>query len=182
MNNSRNYAIKNVPKSLRLASLAVAVAAALTIQPTLAQESNTPPTPPPHEWRMDQGDLAKHVEGKLDDLGAKLHLKDSQQAAWKQYRTQISEQFAARQKERGEQRDMQKNRDLSSPERLQQIAERLRAEADHLDKLAKQTSVFYKTLTPEQQTIFDLYSREMMGHMRGPSPMHGPGPGPKPDA
>jgi hypothetical protein len=189
MSNSRVHAIKNVPNPVRLASLAVSFAAAFAIQPTLAQEGSAPPPPPPHEWRMDHGDLAKHTQERLDDLGAKLHLKDSQQAAWKQYRTQLSEQFAAHQKERGEQRDLQKSRgDLSSPERLQQAADRVRAEADHLDKLARQTSVFYKTLTPEQQTIFDLYYRDMMGLRRGPSSMHGPdmhGPdmhGPEPDA
>jgi hypothetical protein len=177
MSNSRIYAIKNAPNSLRLASLAVSVAAAFAIQPTLAQEGNAPPPPPPHERRMDHGDPAEHVQERLDDLGAKLHLKDSQQAAWKQYRTQLTEQFAAHHKERGEQRDAQKShRDLSSPERLQQAADRARAEADHLDKLAKQTSVFYKTLTPEQQTIFDLYHLDMMGPKHGQFFMHGPEP------
>jgi hypothetical protein len=58
-----------------------------------------------------------------------------------------------------EQRQQFKN--LPAPERLQKAADRMRDGAEQLDKLAKQTASFYKVLTPEQQTIFDLVQRDM---------------------
>lgn len=156
---------KTVSTKLRLAALAASLAATLAIQPAMAQ--NAPPTgAPEHAMHRDgKGDPAAHLQKKLDDLGAKLHLKDSQQAAWKTYRGQITELSAARhQRMEGgpERRDQFRN--APAPERLQQAADRMRDGAEQLDKLAKQTGAFYKTLTPEQQTIFDLYQRDMRPH------------------
>lgn len=163
----------NTTGTLRIAALGAALAVACAMQPALAQDKS-PPAPPgktapeqcPH---MDgHGDSAAHIQQKLDDLGTKLHLKDSQQAAWKQYRAQLTELSAAHHKDMeangADKQDQMKN--LPAPERLQKMADRMRAGADDLDKVAKQTATFYKTLTPEQQTIFDLYQRNLR-------PMHG---------
>lgn len=154
---------------MRRAVLAACCAAALTLQPALADDKNLPPAPNkamheqcPHM----QGDATAHMQMKLDDLGEKLHLKDSQQAAWKTYRGQLTDMSTMHEKmkpadghARGE-----KMHDMPAPERLQKTADRMRLGAESLDKLAKQTATFYKVLSPEQQTIFDLYQRKMHPH------------------
>jgi len=113
---------------------------------------------------------AEHVAKKLDELGTKLHLKDKQQSAWKDYRDFISAAAADHQKQREGMRDPQKRaemRDLPTPERLQKMADHMQAKADDMDKVAKKTSAFYKQLSPEQQTIFDLYQRDMHPRKHG---------------
>lgn len=160
-------------KSLRLAALAASLAAALALQPAMAQDAKTIPPAgkaPEHCTHMDgHGDPAVHLQNKLDDLGQKLHLKDNQQAAWKQYRTQLTDAAAAHHKDMEGMKDKRAEfKDLPAPERLQKMADRMHQHADQLDKLAKQTATFYKTLTPEQQTIFDLSQRDLHpkhGHM-----------------
>lgn len=165
--------MSNTTKTLRIAALGAALATTFALQPAFAQDKSLPAptgkTAPEHCPHMgEHGDHAAHMQQKLDDLGTKLHLKDSQQAAWKQYRAQLTELSAARHKDMeadgADKHDQVKN--LSAPERLQKMADRMRAGADNLDKVAKQTATFYKTLTPEQQTIFDLYQRDLR-------PMHG---------
>jgi hypothetical protein len=156
--------------TFRRAALAASLAAALALQPALAQDKTAVPPPPKagaeHCPDMDHhGDPAAHLQKKLDDLGAKLHLKDSQQTAWKTYRSQVAELSAARhQHTEGSPEPGEQFKNLTAPERLQKAADRMRAGAEQLDKLAKQTGTFYKTLSPEQQTIFDLYQRDMKPH------------------
>ena len=113
---------------------------------------------------MGAGDYGKHMRQKLDELGTNLHLKDNQQAAWKEYRDYLTQASTDQQKRFEEMRGPDartKMRDLPAPERLQKMADRMKIAADELDKLAKHTATFYKTLSPEQKTIFDLNQRNM---------------------
>lgn len=161
----------NTVKTLRLTALAASLAVALVTQPVFAQDKAAAPAPAtaaaehrPHH-KDDRGDPAAHTQTKLDDLGAKLHLKDNQQAAWKTYRTQLTELSAARhQRSEGGPKQHEEFRNLPAPERLQKAADHARVGAEQLDKLAKQTATFYKTLTPEQQTIFDLSQPDLKPH------------------
>lgn len=169
--------MSNTTKNVRIAVLGAALATVFALQPALAQDKTLPAPPgkagPEHCSHMGgHGDHAAHLQQKLDDLGTKLHLKDNQQAAWKQYRGQITEIGATHHKDmktKGmDKYEQMKN--LPAPERLQKMADRMRAKADDLDKVAKQTATFYKTLTPEQQTIFDMYQhnlRSMHGRKHG---------------
>jgi len=157
------------PKALRTFLFASACAAALTLQPAFADDKLAPPAGPKPEHcpMMEHGDHAAHVQHKLDELGQKLHLKDNQQSAWKDYRGYITEASAEHTKMMGDHgKDMhEKMSNLPAPERLQKAADKMREGADALDKLAKRTATFYKTLSPEQQTIFDLYAHQMHGGM-----------------
>jgi hypothetical protein len=157
------------PKALRTFLFASACAAALTLQPAFADDKLAPPAGPKPEHcpMMEHGDHAAHVQQKLDELGQKLHLKDNQQSAWKEYRGYITEASAEHTKMMGDHgKDMhEKMSNLPAPERLQKAADKMREGADALDKLAKRTATFYKTLSPEQQTIFDLYAHQMHGGM-----------------
>lgn len=166
-------AFSTVTTPMRRAMLAACCAAAFTLQPALADEKNLPPTPNKamHEQCPHMhGDHMAHMQMKLDDLGEKLHLKDNQQAAWKTYRGQLTDMATQHEKMMpGDGHDMQKQmqkemHDTPAPERMQKMADKMRMGAENLDKLAKQTATFYKVLSPEQQTIFDLYQRNMRPH------------------
>ena len=152
-------------KTLRTALFASVCAAALILQPAIADDKLAAQSGPKPEHcpMMEHGDPAAHVQHKLDELGQKLHLKDNQQSAWKDYRSYITEASAERTKMMGDHgKDMHEEMsNLPAPERLQKTADKMRAGADALDKLAKRTATFYKTLSPEQQTIFDLYAHQM---------------------
>ncbi|HUW37216.1 MAG TPA: Spy/CpxP family protein refolding chaperone [Rhodocyclaceae bacterium] len=98
---------------------------------------------------------------RLDDLGKKLNIKPSQQLAWQTYsdamiasarerRLHWEQMKLARRSRRG---------DLSTPERMVKVADRLRRASDRMSKLASETKAFYDQLGQEQKTIFDLYAR-----------------------
>ena len=129
---------------------------------------------------MGSPEFAKHVDEKLDDLGAKLHLTEKQQPAWKTYRGYITTSVADFQKKHQGMHgtdQMQAFRDLPTPERMQKMADHMKTMAGNLDQLAKKTGAFYKQLTPEQQTIFDMYQREMHGRRFGQQGQHPAGMG-----
>lgn len=112
-------------------------------------------------------DPVQHTQRKLDGLETRLNLKDSQKSAWQAYadaaiarareRTAKMQEFHAR---RGEPR-----KDLDTASKLDKTAEIMRARADQLQKVAQDTRSFQQVLTPEQQTIFDLYWKsQKRGH------------------
>lgn len=119
-------------------------------------------------------DPVQHTQRKLDNLEARLSLKDSQKSAWQAY----ADAAVARAKERtGKMQALQAKRGeprqaLDTAAKLDKAAERMRARADQLQKVAQDTRSFQQALTPEQQTIFDLYwkSQKRSGRMGGHRP------------
>lgn len=113
-------------------------------------------------FRHHREDPAASAQKRLDRLGKKLNLNDAQQAAWQSYSAamfSLAQQHAQARESR-----MTGNRsvreDMSTPDKLEKMAERLRRQADSLGKVASDTRLFYAQLAPQQQTIFDLYAKD----------------------
>lgn len=114
-------------------------------------------------------DPVQHTQRKLDNLEAKLNLKDSQKSAWQAYADaaltrakERTERMQALHAKRGESRQP-----LDTAAKLDKAAEMMRARADQLQKVAQDTRSFQQALTPEQQTIFDLYWKSQQRGGRG---------------
>lgn len=106
---------------------------------------------------------------RLDDLGEKLNLKSPQQVAWQTYSAAIIAQARVR-KHQWEQMRVAHHaprENLTTPERMAKIADRLRQASGRMSQLASETKTFYDQLGPEQKTIFDLYAKAGW-HGRGP--------------
>jgi hypothetical protein len=114
-------------------------------------------------------DPVKHTQKRLDGLEAKLNLKDDQKDAWKAYAdaalARARERAANLQAMRGHRGEDRKAPDTAS--RLDMAAGLMRARADGLQKVAQDTRAFQQVLSPEQQTIFDLYWKSQRHGMRG---------------
>jgi Spy/CpxP family protein refolding chaperone len=114
-------------------------------------------------------DPVQHTQKRLDGLQAKLNLKEDQKSAWQAY----SDAALARARERSaklqdfHERRGEARKDLDTAARLDKAAEMMRARADTLQKVAQDTRTFQQALTPEQQTIFDLYWKAQQRGMRG---------------
>lgn len=106
-------------------------------------------------------DLVVRTTRRLGDLGKKLDIKPSQQAAWQTYSAAIIAQ-ARVQKHQWQQMRVARRASrehLTTPERMAKIADRLRQASERMSQLASETKTFYDQLGPEQKTIFDLYAR-----------------------
>jgi protein CpxP len=125
-------------------------------------------------------DPAATAQKRLDSLKKKLNLNASQQDAWQTYSASMLKLAQERAQDRQSRRSAYRpGNDLSTPEKLEKMAERMRKGADSLAKLAADTKTFYAQLTPEQKTIFDLSAKNAMRgrilqHMRRGEQ---PGPG-----
>jgi hypothetical protein len=118
------------------------------------------------EHREDHGQRrAEYAQKNLDALQQQLHLKDNQQAGWAQYKSVVLSALSesAKGRESRRTREAETPNVASTPARIQTLVARMRERADQLEKLGKQTGVFYKTLSPEQQTIFDLHWQNRHG-------------------
>jgi hypothetical protein len=161
--------------AFRATVVAASVAlAGLAIQPAFADQHGGPgmqkaeqcPMMKDRQCPMQKGqygkyDSVEYVTKRLDKLGANLHLKDKQLGAWKDYRDYLIQGAGDRQKQREAMREQRgAMRDLPAPERLRKMADHMQKKAADMDKLAKKTAAFYDTLSPEQQTIFDLHQRK----------------------
>ena len=114
-------------------------------------------------------DPVKHTQHRLSGLEAKLNLKEEQKSAWKTY----SDAALARAQERTakmqamHERRGENRKDLDTATKLDKASEMMRARADQLQKVAQDTRAFQQVLTPEQQTIFDLYWKSQGRGQRG---------------
>ena len=101
----------------------------------------------------------EYAQKNLDRLQQQLHLKDSQQAAWAQYKAFILGSLTSHEKgmEDRHSHRSEARESMSTPARIQEMVAHMREHADKLEKLGKQTDAFYQTLSPEQKTIFDLH-------------------------
>ena len=115
----------------------------------------------------------ERTQKHLDELEQNLHLKAEQQTAWKTY----SDTALARANERAKHmkeihaRRGEHRGDMDTAARLEHMSQRMRERADKLQEMAQDTRAFQQALTPEQQTIFDLYWKSKFGrgkmHRRG---------------
>lgn len=118
-------------------------------------------------------DPVKHAQHKLDRLEEKLSLKDAQKTAWQTYADAVlarAKERSARMQEFHARRGAQRQ-DMDTAARLDKAAERMRARAEELQKMAQETRALQESLSPEQKAILDLYwksgnRRERMGGHR----------------
>jgi hypothetical protein len=107
----------------------------------------------------------ERAQKHLDELEQDLHLKTEQQAAWRTY----ADIALARAEERA--KHMQEHHatrgdhhgDMDTATKMEHMAQRMRERADKLQQMARDTRAFQQALTPEQQTIFDLYWKSQFG-------------------
>ncbi|UCH47292.1 MAG: Spy/CpxP family protein refolding chaperone [Betaproteobacteria bacterium] len=101
----------------------------------------------------------KRAEKHLSELEQKLNLKSDQMAAWKTYSQAVMGHAKDREtrmkKFRGRRGSMHSDADTAT--KLERASQWMRAGADRLEQMAKDTRTFQTVLTTEQQTIFDLY-------------------------
>jgi len=161
----------------KLSSLRSAVAFGLLAASGLVTAADNAPAdkaPVAKQAPYHRFDPVKHTQHRLDQLQGKLGIKESQKTAWQAY----SDAALARAKERSARmQDFHAKRgapkqDLDTASKLDKAAERMRARADDLQKVAQDTRSLQQALTPEQQTIFDLYwqSQKRPGRMGGHRP------------
>lgn len=105
------------------------------------------------------------TQNYLDELQTKLHLKAEQQAAWKTYADSAIARASDRAKHMKEFRGRrgEHHADMHTAAWLEHMSKRMRKRADKLQQAAKDTGTFQQALSPEQQTIFDLYWKSQFG-------------------
>ena len=112
------------------------------------------------------------AQKRFDTLSKKLELTPAQQPAWTKYRSAMLRlaQERVQEMERWKKADHAEQEDISTSERLERMAARIRTGAERLSKVATDTRTFYTELSTEQKTIFDLYAanqwRSRMSMMR----------------
>ena len=109
-------------------------------------------------------DPVDRTQKRLDNLSKKLNLTSAQQPAWTTYSSAMLKLAQARAGEMESWRsaDRSQQSEISTPERLERMATRMRTGADRLSKLADDTKTFYAQLSLEQKTIFDLFAANQM--------------------
>lgn len=115
------------------------------------------------------------AQKRLDNLSKKLNLTSAQQSAWSSYSSAILKRAQERGQEMEKRRsaDRSKQMEVSTPDRLESMAARMRTGAERLSQLANDTKTFYAALSREQKTIFDLYAANAMrGRMSMMHRMH----------
>jgi len=147
-------------RGLLLASLLAAPAFAVADQHS--GEDQPMPGARGQQQRMDP---IERTQKRLDQLEQKLHLKSEQQTAWNAYgdaalarageRAKHMQEFRAK---RGEH-----HADMDTATRLEHMAQRMREHAGKMQQMAQDTRAFQQVLSPEQQTIFDMYWKSQFG-------------------
>jgi hypothetical protein len=110
-------------------------------------------------------DPIERTQKHLDQLEQKLHLKSEQQTAWNAYADAALARAGERAKHMQEikaKRD-EHHADMDTATRLEHMAQRMREHADKMQQMARDTRVFQQALSPEQQTIFDMYWKSHFG-------------------
>ena len=147
------------------ATAAMGLCTVMAVGPAVAHPPDGDPPPP----GMHMGGPGPWGPGKVEERLTKLHdalnLSPDQTAAW--------DTFAAQAKERATQikagrPDPEEWAKLSAPDRLDQIAARMKERQADLEAMAQSLRTFYAVLTPEQQKTVNEHFR-----FRGPGP-HGP--------
>ncbi len=103
------------------------------------------------------------TQKRLAELRQKLNLKPNQHEAWERFSNALTAQAKMHAQSR-EKMNRSSGRDfenMPTPEKMEKMAARMRLNADRLSKAASDTKVFYDVLSPEQKTIFDLFSKNV---------------------
>ena len=110
-------------------------------------------------------DPTERAQKHLDKLEQQLQLTSDQQAAWNTYSKTALARAAERAKHMEEHRSRRDDHhgDMDTASRLEHMSQRMRERADKLQQMAQDTRTFQQVLTPEQQTIFDLYWKSQFG-------------------
>ena len=120
---------------------------------------------------MMQDDMGKdpvaRAQTQVNELKAKLNLTADQQAAWQTFSGQVNDQAKNRAAMRDKMMDKSQTMPKTAPEQMAMMADWMKDQARHMDKMADAVKTFYATLSPEQQTTFDKVhmSHMGMGHM-----------------
>lgn len=112
--------------------------------------------------------LARLQDGRIAMAKAALKLNDAQLKLWAPVEEQIRAGYAARQAamiERQQQR--QQGTQLSLPDRLDRMGQRMAQGAERLKAFNVAFKPFYATLSDEQKAISGVVLREIRGHRGG---------------
>jgi periplasmic protein CpxP/Spy len=114
-----------------------------------------------NDMSMMSGDMKMNPVDRADkhltELNAKLNLTADQQPAWQTFSNHVKEQA----KKMGTKRGMMK-----APEHMAKMANLMKEKAEHMAKMAEVVKTFYATLTPAQQSAFDMVHESHMAGMR----------------
>jgi Spy/CpxP family protein refolding chaperone len=151
--------------------ISIALAAALTLAAG-ASLAQTPPAPgqaPRAEGRQ-RPDPAQMAERRAQRLRDALQLRPDQEPALRQLTTALQPPAGERERMRQEREGMAQ---LTTPQRLDRMAERMNERAARFRQHADAIKRFYAQLTPAQQKAFD--AMPMMGMGGGHRGMGGHG-------
>jgi hypothetical protein len=147
---------------MRLTSLALAGAIALSAAGASFAQSATPPAAPGQGWQ--RPDPAQMAERHAERLRAVLQLRPEQEPALHAFISSMqpsAEQMQRRKAERGEARN------LTTPERLDRMQARMTERQAAFARRADATKRFYAQLSPSQQRAFDALPMGHGGFHRG---------------
>jgi Spy/CpxP family protein refolding chaperone len=159
------------PISIALAaalSLAAGASFAQTPQPAPGQ---APPAEGRHWQRPDPAQMAERHAQRLRDA---LQLRPDQEPALRQLVTALQPPAGERERLRQERGAMAQ---LTTPQRLDRMAERMNERAARFRQHADAIKRFYAQLTPAQQKAFDAMPMMGMGGHHGMGGRGGGGPG-----
>ena len=159
----------------RISTLSSIIGLSLLATTALATAADNAPLPHPGPAKHashKRFDPVQHTRHKLDGLEAKLNLREEQKPAWQPYSdaalARAGEKAAAMQEMHAKRSEPRQEPDTAA--KLDKAAEFMRAQADRLQKVARDTRAFQQVLTPEQQTIFDLYWKSQQRRTGGHRP------------
>lgn len=159
----------------RISTLSSIVGLSLLAAGALAIAADHAPLPQPSPARHaphKRFDPVQHTRHKLDGLEAKLNLREEQKQAWQAYSdaalARAGEKATAMQELHAKRSEPRQELDTAA--KLDKAAEFMRAQADRLQNVARDTRAFQQVLTPEQQTIFDLYWKSQQRRTGGHRP------------
>lgn len=161
----------------RTAFAALLFSAALPAQPALAAPAPGAPGSP-QEQRMAPGNgqnpdfrqmLRERIQTRMDTLAARLELKASQQAVWREFVHAVLKVADIRVKQPGP--------NATAAQVAHYRAKRARKLANVLEHIARKTDRVEAILTPDQRAIFDKAFSHYRGMHHGGMHGHGMQPG-----
>ena len=162
---------------MKTAISAIAVAAALTLTPTLSGSFAVADDSAQRgeHIRFSPEDRAAFVDARIAALKAGLELNAEQEKKWpplesamRELAKQRAERFAAwRERRENSQNDQDANAEVSPIDRLSRASERLSARAADLQKLAAAAKPLYDSLDDSQKRRFAVLFHRPMGRGLG---------------
>ena len=133
-----------------------------------------------HMGQMDLAKMQAIFDKRHDALKAQLKLTAAQESAWTTFTTAMRPD-GSMMANRPDPAEMAK---LTTPERIEKMKaireQHVKDIFAVMDRRGEATKVFYDTLTPEQQKVFDTTAMPRFGKPHGPRQGRGMGQPPKP--